>query len=150
MTDQLTFWSEEPPAKVSASQDFAKDLMTLAEISCSPILPSLHNIAPSGWFGRTSPASCLATEDGILAPSLGRWGNAGMGSPTELLTLSSTEFHKDAAVCSLSDILEIGDVPPRFYLSATACRGILRRADKRGKKLPGQLQRALEAVAAVD
>ena len=147
MTDQLTFLSEEPPAKVSQSRDFAKDLMTLAEISCSPILPSLHNIAPSGWFGRTSPASCPATEDGILVPFSERWGNAGMGSPTECLTLSSTEFHSAAAVCSLSDVLEIGDVPQRFYLSATACRGILRRAEKRGKKLPGQLQHALLAVA---
>jgi hypothetical protein len=73
-----------------------------------------------------------------------------MGSPTECLTLSSTEFHKDAAVCSLSDVLETGDVPQRFYLSATACKGILRRADKRGKKLPEQLLHALEAVAAVD
>ena len=150
MKDQLTLWSEEPPAKVSQSQDFAKDLMTLAEISCSPILPSLHNIAPSGWFGRTSPASCLATEDGILAPFSERWGNAGMGSPTECLTLSSSEFHKDADVCSLSDILETGDVPQRFFLSAKACQGILRRAEKRGKKLPEQLQRALETVAAVD
>ena len=82
------------------------------------------------------PGVCLATEDGILVPSLGRWGNAGMGSPTECLTLSSSEFHSAADVCSLSDILETGDVPQRFYLSAKACQGILRRAEKRGKKLP--------------
>jgi hypothetical protein len=48
----------------------------------------------------------------------------------------------------LSDTLETGDVPQRFYLSEKACQGILRRAEKRGKKLPEQLQRALEAVAA--
>jgi hypothetical protein len=34
-------------------------------------------------------------------------------------------------------------------LSATACQGILRRAEKRGKVLPGQLQKALSAVALV-
>jgi len=73
-----------------------------------------------------------------------------MGFHGELLTLSSTEFHSAAAVCSLSDVLETGDVPQRFYLSAKACQGILRRAEKRGKKLPEQLQRALAAVAAVD
>jgi len=37
-------------------------------------------------------------------------------------------------VCSLSDILETGDLPQRFFLSAKACAGILRRAEKRGKK----------------
>jgi hypothetical protein len=70
-----------------------------------------------------------------------------MGSPTEFLTLSSLEWPSAAAVCSLSDTLETGDVPQRFYLSATACRGILRRAEKRGRALPLSLQTALELVA---
>jgi hypothetical protein len=70
-----------------------------------------------------------------------------MGSPTECLTLSTSEWHSAAAVCSLSDTLEIGDVPQRFFLSATACKGILRRAEKRGKSLPPQLARALQALA---
>jgi hypothetical protein len=43
--------------------------------------------------------------------------------------------------------LETGAVPQRFFLSATACQGILRRAEKRGKKLPEQLERALAAVS---
>ena len=47
----------------------------------------------------------------------------------------------------LSDTLETGAVPQRYYLSAKACAGILRRAEKRGKKLPEQLQAALEEVA---
>jgi len=51
------------------------------------------------------------------------------------------------AVCSLSDILEIGAVPQRYFLTAKACRGILRRADNRGKDLPAKLQEALSAVA---
>jgi hypothetical protein len=54
---------------------------------------------------------------------------------------------KDDGVCSLSDILETGDVPQRFYLSALACAGILRRAEKRGKMLLGHLAEALKAVA---
>ena len=145
---QSTFLLGEPPAKASQSLDFAKDLVTHAETSCSPILPLLHNISPSGWFGRTSPASCLATEDGILAPFSGRWQNSGMGSPTECLTLNTSEWPKGASVCSLSDTLETGNVPQRFFLSAKACQGILRRAAKRGKKLPEQLQHALEVVAA--
>jgi len=46
------------------------------------------------------------------------------------LTLSSTEFHNAAVVSSLSDILEIGDVPQRYFLSAKACRGMIRRINR--------------------
>jgi len=70
-----------------------------------------------------------------------------MGSPTEFLTLSSSEFPSDADVCSLSDILETGDLPQRYYLSPRACAGILRRAEKRGRELPSALRYALEATA---
>jgi hypothetical protein len=69
-----------------------------------------------------------------------------MGSPTEFWTLSTSEFHSAAVACSLSDVLETGEVPERYFLSATACRGILRRAEKRGKSLPQQLHAALRAV----
>ena len=62
-------------------------------------------------------------------------------------TLNISEWPNDAAVCSLSQILETGPIPQRFFLSAKACQGILRRAEKRGKELPEQLARALKAVA---
>ena len=49
-------------------------------------------------------------------------------------------------VYSLSQILQEG--PPRkYYLSRTACLGILRRARERGKELPPQLKTALMAQA---
>jgi hypothetical protein len=51
-------------------------------------------------------------------------------------------------VCSLSDVLEAGSVPPRYFLSAKACAGILRRAEKREKELPTALHQALQQVAA--
>jgi len=70
-----------------------------------------------------------------------------MGSPTEFWTLNISDWPSDASVCLLSDILETGDVPPRFYLSAKACAGILRRAEKRGKELPPPLMFALIQVA---
>ncbi len=83
----------------------------------------------------------------VWEPSSGCWSNSGMGSPTEFLTLSILEYPSDGAASSLSDVLETGELPPRYYLSATACRGILRRAVKRGKTLPPPLARALTAVA---
>jgi hypothetical protein len=73
-----------------------------------------------------------------------------MGSPTEFLTLNTLEWHSAAAVCSLSDTLETGELPQRFFLSATACQGILRRAEKRGKVLPPALETALKAVSTVE
>ena len=141
------FLSEELPASRSASPDSERDWVIRVATSCSPTLPLLTDSAPAGWFGRTSPAFCQAEADGILAPCSEGWGNSGMGSLTEFLTLSSLEFHSAAVACSLSDILETGDVPQRFFLSATACRGILRRATKRDKALPVILERALSAVA---
>lgn len=47
-----------------------------------------------------------------------------------------------ADVYSLSQILE-GSPHRRYYLSRTACLGILRRAEERGKELPQQLKTAL-------
>jgi DNA-binding NarL/FixJ family response regulator len=38
-------------------------------------------------------------------------------------------------------------LPTRFFLSSTACAGILRRAAKRGRVLPEALARALEDQA---
>jgi hypothetical protein len=77
-----------------------------------------------------------------------------MGSPTEFWTLNTCEWTatgapspSDGTVCSLSDVLEIGEVPQRYFLSAKACAGILRRAEARGRVLPPHLHAALKAVA---
>jgi hypothetical protein len=48
----------------------------------------------------------------------------------------------------LSSLLEpAASIPPKFWLSAKACAGILRRASSRGKALPEALRVALEAAA---
>jgi len=60
---------------------------------------------------------------------------------------NSSEFRNGGVVSSLSEILETGIIDNRYYLSARACRGILRRAEKRGKALPEHLKAALESVA---
>ena len=150
---QTSLW-EERPASPSASPDSEKDWMTRVATSCLPLVQLLAAIGPSGWFGRTSPASCRRTEDGRLEPSSGGWRNSGMGSPTECWTLNTSEFNltlvpfpNDDAVCSLSDVLETGDVPQRYFLSAKLCAGILRRAEKRERELPPLLRLALERVA---
>jgi hypothetical protein len=69
-----------------------------------------------------------------------------MGSPTECWTLKTSESHSAAEESLLSDVLETGKLPQKFYLSGKACAGILRRAEKRGKVLPDTLRLALEAT----
>ena len=147
MLEQSTFWPEEHLASLSPSPGSERDWMTRVATSPSSLLGLLADSAPYGWCGRTSPASCRSTADGRLEPSSGSWSNSGMGSPTEFWTLSLPEYPSDGVASSLSDILETGEVPQRFYLSDRACRGILRRAEKRGKELPEALRSALWAVA---
>ncbi len=109
--------------------------------------PKTTHSAPS-WedYQDASPPSINQWEGGhtrvwLLDPSEssrgGRW------------TPSFSVWPSDgsASLCSLSEVLEVGAVPMRYYLSPTACKGILRRADKRGKDLPVALKSALEAVA---
>lgn len=70
-----------------------------------------------------------------------------MVSPTESLTLNMPVWRNGGSVCSLSDIVETGDLPQRYFLTPRACGGILRRAEKRGKELPIELAKALRIVA---
>ena len=61
-------------------------------------------------------------------------------------THSFGECPSEGNVSRLSQILE-DMVHPKYYLSAKACAGILRRAEQRGKELPKMLRMALEAQA---
>ena len=150
MKNQLTFWWEEHPANPSQSQALEVALLTLEETSCSPFSAWLTQRNPSGLSGKMSPVSCHLTEEKILVPSSGHWQNSGMGSHTEFSTLSTSESPKGAEESLLSDTLEIGALPQRFYLSQKACRGILSRAERRGKKLPPMLKEALERQAQME
>ena len=135
MLEQSTFWPEEHLASLFPSPVSERDWMTRVATSPSSLLDLLADSGPYGWCGRTSPACCRSTTDGRLEPSSGCWSNSGMGSPTEFFTLNISEYPSDGAASSLSDVLETGELPQRYYLSATACRGILRRAEKRGKSM---------------
>ena len=58
---------------------------------------------------------------------------------------NTSESLRDADVSSLSEVLQM-NAPEKYSLSAKACRGILRRAEKRGKVLPDMLKEALMEV----
>src|SRR3989304_3973475 len=100
-------------------------------------------------FGRMFPDFSLATADATSPEFSVRWTTSGILEHGQCLTLNSLALHSadDAySVCSLAQILE-PDAAPKYYLSARACRGILRRAQKRGRELPPFLQAALEQAA---
>ena len=61
-------------------------------------------------------------------------------------TLNTGVSPRGARESSLSRILQ-GAPPTKYYLSAKACMGILRRAFERGKALPKKLERALKIQA---
>lgn len=146
--------SAEPLASLSLSQDCEAEWQIRAATWRLSIWRWLTDCGPAGWYGRTSPVCCRLLADGTLDPSSGGWQNSGMGGPTESLTLSLCEwtgwsgpFPNGGGVSSLSDILETGAHLLPYFLSAAACRGILRRAEKRGKRLPELLAAALAAGA---
>lgn len=60
----------------------------------------------------------------------------------ELMTRNTGECPNVAVVSRLSQILE--ETPlPKYNLTAKACQGILRRAERRGKDLPKLLKQVL-------
>lgn len=61
-------------------------------------------------------------------------------------TRNTGESPSAARESTLSQILQ-ADALEKYYLSARACQGILRRAEKRGKKLPQMLEDALKEAA---
>ena len=66
----------------------------------------------------------------------------------EYTTRSFGEYPREENVSHLSQILE--DTPhPKYYLSEKACAGILRRAKKRGKNIPPELENALKKQCSV-
>lgn len=87
----------------------------------------------------------LRAENGNPPERLWAMGSASHGG---CLTLSIGASPSAAAESTLWQILE-EDAPERYYLSAKACAGILRRAERRGKALPKMLREALEEAVAL-
>ena len=71
------------------------------------------------------------------------WYEGGeFAQPGDSLTLNIGESPSVESVSTLSAVLET-IVPPKYFLSATACNGILRRARNR-QPLPPLLEKALQ------
>ena len=118
------------------------------------------------WFGKMSPEPCPQTKEktsaasskrqpkssrkmpqyldltnpGAMPDALWEMGGALLG---EYTMHSFGESPKEENASLLSQIL-VDDPLPKYSLSAKACQGILNRAERRGKKLPEILRKALE------
>lgn len=120
-----------------------------------------------GLFGKTSPACslpgtthsdvCWRDLSALMLPCVSLTAadgpvrvwlpGHGHGRHGGFSTLNISDSPTDASACSLSSVLETRPIPRRYFLSAEACLGIIRRAAKRRKTLPELLARALRAVA---
>ncbi len=87
----------------------------------------------------------LRTESGLTAERSWETDSAYLG---EFTTRSFGESPNVDAESRLSQILT-DTVPQKYFLSAKACQGILRRAMERGKELPKVLKEALERQASL-
>ena len=131
---QLTMFDQQETSASSSGKTSPESSPTKAMRSGASLVPWWANPMRSsrqGENGRTLVV-CMAPAEqqhgGCWMPNISAWLN-------------------DAAVCSLSQVLEQGSIPQRYFLSPKACAGIIRRAEVRGKKLPEQLAAALLAAA---
>ncbi len=146
---KVRVWMESGAACSMTS--FASLILSLGRSFCgkTSLAPCRPQKAPRGktspWSWRDSPgyASKFRRRAGETQEPL---SDPSAGAPGGCLTLSTSEWPKDAAACSLSQVL-VADADPKYFLSPKACRGILRRAEKRGRELPPSLRQALESVA---
>jgi hypothetical protein len=87
----------------------------------------------------------LRTANGHMPDASWEMGGALLG---EYTMHSFGEYPSEEKESRLSQILEAAP-HPKYCLSAKACQGILRRAEKRGKELPKMLKEALERQASL-
>lgn len=163
---QLTCSPEDSPAKTSALPVVALDWLENDPAFSLILYEYFINLGLLGLSSKTFPVcspairvrtcrpSCTAAPDSAqrFHPEVGAQAALRSDPHTRLYGAFSirgiSEWPNDAVECSLSDILvETSAVPRRYYLSARACAGILRRSAKRGVKLPSALLTELQRVA---
>src|SRR5512138_63323 len=174
---QHGLWSEDSHVKICLSPDGVLDLEGIGAAYGTNITVFSLNSDLSGWLSKTFPVYCPAvpltsvpdSPDEALTSQL-CWRDlpesyraflqtVGQKPASDaatsmtwhggVWTLKIGVSHSGANGCLLSDILLPAEaVPQKYYLSPTAERGILRRAEKRGKVLPEALAQVLSDVAA--
>ncbi len=113
-------------------------------------LESLAKDAPELFFSKTFMVSLAPTVEETLKSSYERWPNSGMLLDGVYLTAKISESHSHASESTLSDVIETHEVHPKYFLSPSAARGILRRTDRMKRNLFPPLRESLELLAVSD
>ena len=139
------WWLAEARASLSRSRANGRGCK-VSQDSCSSTFERYVRYVLDGFFGKTSRERSQARMGRLSDSSCPKWTSSGTVWRGAYSMRSSSEWPKDAAVSFLSDVLEPAP-PSKYSLSQKACEGIIRRAEKRGKPLPPQLDAALRAQA---
>ena len=145
--DEQTLSVEGSLARTYPLRDDARDLP-----DPDPVFSGTHSLSrrlskQDGLSWKTCQDFYQATRDAISEQSSLHWPTQGMATLNGGFWIrSSSESHNDAVECSLSQVLS-SQVPDRYSLSSTAAAGIIRRAERKGKKLPTELDQALRRTS---
>lgn len=111
------------------------------------LLAYLKGAAPEFLSSRTFRVFSLATAEKTSKSLFERWPASGMAWAGACLTAGSLESPSRVKESTLSDVIETGEVPDRYFLSPNAAKGMLRRADRMGRSLFPPLRKVLEILA---
>lgn len=115
--------------------------------------------APVGWSGKMSPELSAPTKERTLGQSSKKQSNLSLRTDGQQPD-ASPMWEENGALLGAFSMLSFGECPsvenashlsqileasphPKYSLSAKACLGIVRRAERRGKELPPLLKTAL-------
>lgn len=162
VTEQLTLSWGEAPASPSASRESERGYEA-NQGSCSSTYEQFERSVLAGLSGRTSRERSQARRGLLSDSSCQKWMTSGTvwrgvystrslpefpcGTVTEALPDGSARLHSAAGVSFLSEVLE-ANAPQKYSLSPTACAGVIRRAEKKGKSLPEPMNGVLRKVVA--
>ena len=131
---QVSLFDQDLPYGRTCPELLAVTRAKISEQCLKPLRPSVK-----------TTYQYLDLRNGILG---GVWQDMDGALLGECMTLNTGVFPSDVRESTLSQILEV-NAPEKYYLSAKAAAGIIRRAERRGKELPKMLKEALEEVVAL-
>jgi DNA (cytosine-5)-methyltransferase 1 len=71
-------------------------------------------------------------------------------SISQKLYLNSSNIPNIPITSKIKDLVQVEAVPEKFYLSAQACKGILRRKEERNMKMNSQLEKIMTKISLVE
>src|SRR5688500_13685245 len=92
------------------------------------LLDYLEKAVPGLLSSKTCRVFSLPTKEETSKPLYERWPTSGIVSDGVCLTVKTSESPNRAVESTLSDVIETGEAPQRYFLSPNAAKGMLRRA----------------------